>query len=146
MGVILSDHLLRLMHPDARAEHARLEGHPNAGRTAQECREIASDRAEKDAQKEISQFLRVSGIWFVNPPMNRKSALPTGAPDFLFSRKQTAMALEVKTNGNKPRPEQSACHEDMRRNGWLVYVVSGAAEVKDIFRAMDDAANPRPIL
>ncbi len=109
-------------------------------------REKAMQRSEREAQKEISQFLRVSGIWFVNPPMNRKSALPTGAPDFIFARNGSPTALEVKVWGNKPRPEQNACHEAMRRNGWLVYVVSGAAEVKDIFRAMDEQSNPRMIL
>ena len=146
MGVILPEHVLNKLSPQDREEHARITGHPNAGRTAQECQQAYTERAEKEAQKEISKFLRVSGIWFINPPMNRKSALPTGAPDFIFARKSAAIALEVKTNGNKPRPEQNACHAEMRANGWLVYVVSGAAEVKDIFRAMDEQANPRPIL
>ena len=145
MGVILPEHILNKLSPQDREEISRMAGNPNAGRTAQECQKIAQDRAEKDAQKEISQFLRISGIEFVNPPMNRKSAMPEGWPDFTFARKGLPFGLEVKVRDRKPRSEQSARHEAMKRNGWLVYVVSGAAEVKDIFRAMDAQNTINPL-
>jgi len=102
-----------------------------------ERRDKARTRSEREAQKEISQFLRISGIEFICPPMNRASALPEGWPDFTFARNGRPIALEVKVWRQKPRPEQSARHEAMRRNGWTVHVVSGACEVKEIFRAMD---------
>ncbi len=146
MGVILPDNILSKLSPQDRAEISKAAGHPSAGMTANEAREKAMQRSEKEAQHEISQFLRISGIEFICPPMNRKSALPEGWVDFTFARKGTPIGLEIKVWGQKPRPEQNARHEAMRRNGWRVWVVSGAADVKDIFRALDEESNPRPTL
>ena len=137
MGVILPDHILSKLSPADRQQISQAAGHPNAGLTANEAREKAMQRSEKEAQHEISQFLRISGIEFICPPMNKRSQLPEGWPDATFARNGVPIALEVKVWGQKPRPEQNARHDAMRRNGWQVYVVSGAADVKDIFRAMD---------
>lgn len=143
MGVILPDNILSKLSPQDRAEISRIAGNPNAGMTANEARKKAMERSEKEAQKEICQLLSVKGIELICPPMNRKSSLPVGWPDMSFAYKPKGCsyavptALEVKVWGAKPRPEQSARHEAMRRNGWLVYVVSGAAEVQDIFRDLD---------
>ncbi len=110
-----------------------------------EAREKSRQRSEREAQKEILQFLRISGIEFICPPMNRRSTLPEGWPDISFARKGVPTALEVKVWGGKPRPEQSARHDAMRRNGWRVHVVSGSAEVKALFRAMDANATINPL-
>jgi hypothetical protein len=107
-----------------------------------EAREKARTKSEREAQKEIGQFLQISGIEFICPPMNRASALPEGWPDFTFARKGQPMALEVKVGGEQPKPHQGARHEAMRRNGWKVHVVHGAGEVKDIFRALDATKKP----
>ena len=136
--MILPEHILAKMSPRDRAEISRAAGSANAGRTALECCEIKANRREKEAQKEISQFLRISGIEFICPPMNRKSALPEGWPDFTFARNGVAMALEVKTNGNTARTSQKTRHDAMRANGWQVWIVSGAEDVKRIFREMDN--------
>lgn len=145
MGVILPNHLLERMSAQDREEISRAAGHPNAGLTANEARDKAMQRSEKEAQREISQFLRISGIEFICPPMNKRSILPEGWPDATFARNGVPIALEVKVWGQKPRPEQNARHDAMRRNGWRVYVVSGAADVKDIFRRMDAEYTINPL-
>lgn len=145
MPLILPEHILNKMSPQDREAISLAAGHPNAGLTANEARDKARQRSEKEAQREISQFLRISGIEFVNPPMNKKSVLPEGWPDYTLARQGTPIALEVKVWGQKPKPEQNARHDAMRRNGWHVYVVSGAADVKDIFRRMDAEHTINPL-
>ena len=115
--MIIPEHILAKMSPRDREEISRAAGSANAGRTASECEEIQINRREKEAQKEISQFLRISGIEFICPPMNRRSALPEGWPDMTFARNGVAIALEVKTNGNTARKSQKARHEAMKANG-----------------------------
>lgn len=154
MKVILPEHILNKLSPKDREELSKAAGHQNAGRTAQECQQAYTDRAEKEIQKDISRLLAVSDIFPINPPMHRKSALPEGWPDFSFSylpkgapngATGTPVALEVKKQGEKPRPEQNACHERMRRNGWHVHVVHDANDVKQIFRAMDAQHTINPL-
>lgn len=89
---------------------------------------------EKSAQKDIANYLRMRGIEFICPPMNRKSILPEGWPDFTLAFEGKPMAFEVKVWGGKPRPEQLTRHDKMRQNGWAVYVVNSVADVVAIFQ------------
>jgi len=131
---VLPEKILRCMSAEDRAEHAKAVGHPNAGKTSAELREAAIRKDEKSAQKDIANYLRLRGIEFINPPMNRKSILPEGWPDFTFVFDGMPMALEVKVWGAKPRPEQVTRHEKMRGNGWQVYVVNSVADVVAILQ------------
>ena len=121
MGIALSD-----LPPLVRALMDQSELPDSMQPVTNEQREKAMERSEKEAQKEISQLLSVKGIEFLCPPMHKRSGLPIGWPDLTFaympkgSVQAIPVALEVKVWGQKPRPEQSARHEAMRRNGWLV--------------------------
>ena len=134
---VLPENILRCMSAEDRATHAKLVGHPNAGKTSDELRQSAINKDEKAAQKEIANYLRMKGIEFINPAMNKKSPLPEGWPDFTLALPKHPIGLEVKVWGQKPRPEQEARHQKMRNNGWNVFVVSGVAEVVDILNTIN---------
>lgn len=134
---VLPDNILRCMSPEDRASHAKAVGHPNAGKTAEEIRQDAMKKDERTAQKEIAEYLRMRGLQFINPPMNRKSSLPEGWPDFTLAFRGNALAFEVKVWGAKPRPEQVNRHDKMRDDGWLVYVVNGVADVVAILQLLE---------
>jgi hypothetical protein len=42
------------------------------------------------------------------------------------------VALEVKVGRGEVSEEQWRCHEEMRMNGWEVYVVRGLGEVREV--------------
>ena len=139
---VLPENILRCMSAEDRATHAKAVGHPNAGKTSAELREAAIKKDEKSAQKDIANYLRMRGIEFICPPMNRKSILPEGWPDFTLALEGKAMAFEVKVWGGKPRPEQLTRHDKMRGNGWQVYVVNSVADVVAIFQNQQTQPNP----
>jgi hypothetical protein len=67
--------------------------------------------------------------------------LGVGSPDLvglLAGRDGLArwFALEVKRDGEEPRPEQVKCHEIWKRRGALVYVARSAADAR---AALEDA-------
>jgi hypothetical protein len=117
-----------------RASFAAASGHPNAGRTAAECDQASADRAEKIAQREIAQYLNMLGIPHINPPMNKRSQLPLGWPDFTFAAQGVPFAVEVKVRGRQPRPEQATMLGKLASAGWRTAVISGAADLKDFMR------------
>lgn len=120
-----------------REQVAKSAGHPNAGMTADECREKNMKRDERTAQREIANYLRLKNIEFINPPMNRKSTLPVGWPDFTFAVERQAVGLEVKVWGQKLRPEQVDRHRKLAENGWVLQVVSGVAEVSELVKKLE---------
>ncbi len=134
---VLPENILRCMSAEDRATHAKAVGHPNAGKTSEELREAAIKKDERTAQKEIANYLRLRGLQFINPPMNKKSTLPEGWPDFTLAFRGHPMAFEVKVWGQKPRPEQIERHEKMREDGWVVHVVNSVADVVAIFQNME---------
>lgn len=54
---------------------------------------------------------------------------PEGTPDRLVLLNGRAIFVEVKQPGEKPTPEQIACHEEIRRHGGVVLVLESAAQV-----------------
>ena len=134
---VLPDNILRCMSPEDRASHAKAVGHPNAGKTAEEIRQELNKKTEKHAQKEIAGYLRMRGLQFICPPMNKRSLLPEGWPDFTLAFRGHALAFEVKAQGCKPRPEQLERHDKMRDDGWIVHVVHGVADVIAILQLLE---------
>ena len=133
---LLPSHFLDKMSPADRKAYAQSIGHPAAGWTASETREKAKTRAERDLQKQVGSYLRMLGVEFINPAMNKRSPLPVGWPDFTFAYKGLPVAMECKVAGEKPRPEQNERMDAMRRNGWLVFVVHELADAQNALRAI----------
>lgn len=94
-------------------------------------------QAEKELQREICQYLRLKHIQFINPPMNKRSILPEGWPDFTFAYKGKPIALECKTATGKLSREQAAMHLLLMADGWLVRTVRTLQEVKEILDTID---------
>ena len=102
-------------------------------------------KAERDLQARIYAYLTqhrqagtVRGV--INPPMHKRSQLPTGWPDFTFAYRGKAVALEAKLPGNKAEPHQAERHEQMRADGWFVMVVHSVDEAAAVLDAVDYAA------
>lgn len=122
--MILPENILRNVH-DRKALG-------KAGQTAEEAMAAYSARSEKDLQKQISNLLNLRGIVFINPPMHKRSILPTGWPDYTFALASTPIAIEVKIGKKEASEEQKEIHDKMRRNGWQVHVVRTLDEVRAI--------------
>lgn len=91
-------------------------------------------RAEKELQREIAQYLRLQGIQFINPPMNKRSMLPEGWPDFSLAYKGKPIALECKTATGKLSREQAAMHLLLMADGWTVKTVRSLDEVRNLLK------------
>lgn len=126
MNQVLPDKFLSRMSASDRKSLGK------AGKTSPECRADAMNRSERELQREIAEYLRMRGIEFINPPMNRRSTLPVGWPDFTFAHNGVPVAVEVKVWGETPRQDQKARHEAMRGNGWRVYVVSSLLDLREV--------------
>jgi hypothetical protein len=133
----LPDHMLRLMSPEAR----RKEFPGVAGMTSDEVREHVKVKDERELQRMISDYLRLHQIAFINPPMNKKSTLPEGWPDFTFAYRSHPIAVECKVWGEKPRPSQITTMDRMRENGWVVLVAYKLADVQELMRTIDRKEN-----
>lgn len=101
-------------------------------------------RAEGTLQRGIIAYLTqhrkkgtVAGV--INPPMNRRSTLPSGWPDITFAYRGKPVALEVKLPGKNAEPHQIQCHERLRTDGWLVMIVHSVADVGEVLNAVDHA-------
>ncbi len=101
-------------------------------------------KAERDLQARIYAYLTqhrekgtVHGV--INPPMHKRTQLPTGWPDFSFVYRGKAVALEAKIPGKKAEPHQVKCHEEMRTDGWLVMVVNSVDDAAAVLDAVDYA-------
>lgn len=103
-----------------------------AGRTNAEIEADIEYLLEKDLQKGICNLLRQRGIWFGRSKMNKRSRYTKSAPDFLICWNGKAVGIEAKIGNKEPSEDQLKCHEHMRRDGWLVFVVRTIQEVKDI--------------
>ena len=115
-------------------------------RAANEAREKALNKDEKEIQRQIGDFLRLLRVEFINPPMHKHSFLPEGWPDFTFCYKGHPLAMECKTWNERPRPEQNARMAKLSENGWQVHVVRSLMDVQDILRDIDTnpAGAPAP--
>jgi hypothetical protein len=104
-----------------------------AGLLPEEAEAAHAARSEKELQDQILSMLTRQGIHGFRARMDRKSTILKGAPDIWFSLDGKACAFEAKMPGQKPRPDQVAVMERMRRDGWRVAVVHTYAEAWEIF-------------
>lgn len=119
---ILPDNILRAMSKADRAPMGKV------GVTTREAHEIREARTERELQKQISNLLRLHGIWFAQSRFDRKTTNVVGTPDFLFSVVTAAgysvpVAWEIKTATGRLGEDQERCHAAMRKNGWRVEVI-----------------------
>lgn len=105
--------------------------------TAAEAQEKFEAGREREFQNHVRAYLSCREIEFINPPMNRKSQLPSGWPDFTFCYQGKAIALETKTIAGKLSQDQKDRHRAMIRNGWIVIVPRSIPEIAELFAAID---------
>jgi hypothetical protein len=101
------------------------------GRTNEEIEIMVEAKTERYLQEQIANLLRQRGIWFGRAKLNKRSTYTPGAPDFLFMWNGRAYAFECKIAKGKLEEHQLICHEHMRRNGWLVFVVRSLKEAQE---------------
>lgn len=95
--------------------------------------EIQSDnmaRDERTLQKQIAALLSLSDVWYSRSRMDKRTTNKRGTPDFLFVWNGRPYAFEAKIGKAEPTNEQLDCHSQMRRNGWLVFVVRSIEDVR----------------
>lgn len=94
--------------------------------------------AEKELQNLICQYLNQRDIFYNWQPMNRRSQLRPGTPDFTFAYNGLPVAIEVKTETGQLSADQIRAMEKMKANRWRYYIVHSVTEVRQILRAIDD--------
>lgn len=105
--------------------------------TAEEAQATFIARNERELQNQISQFLRMKGIWFYNARMDRATTAAKGVPDYLLAWGYQPVAMEVKFGNGKLSTEQMATHNAMLKNGWRVYIVRSVEDVKIILDSLE---------
>jgi len=108
---ILPENILRCMSPADRASLGK------GGRTADECRSAACDRAEKDLQKDIRQYLGMLGLWSDYDAPHKRRTGTVGAPDFIFPYRGHFVAWEVKVGRNNLDPDQVRARDAIVKQG-----------------------------
>jgi hypothetical protein len=110
------------------------------GLTREEAIEAKAIRDERDLQLNCCQLLQLRGIEYIRPPMNRRSQLPPGWPDFTFAYCGRPCAWEVKVEEGKLRQEQIECLAKLKSspNRWSVAIIRSTAEAK---KFLDDIAS-----
>lgn len=108
-------------------------------RTDHEIQAKVDSVSEREVQKQISNWLRLKGIWFDNPRMDKRPTGVLGRPDYLLAYKYggllaTPLAIEVKVNGNDLSDDQKKVREQMIENRWHYYIVSSLQEVMEIMK------------
>lgn len=128
------EHIAKLLTPAERKRERVV--------TASEARDRAAIRDEKTIQQQIATDLRRRGIEFINPPMHKRSMLPSGWPDFTLAINGAAVAWECKVWGEKPDAHQLERHAAMSRNGWRVRTIYSLADAQAHLRELDAATEP----
>lgn len=117
-----------------------------AGLTAVEADGKQAEKSERDVQKQIANWLRLKGIFFVWSRMDKKTTNYCGTPDFIFSYVEQyrvfecvrpmarPMAIEVKFGKGKLSEEQEKVMEQMKKNGWRYHVVHSLKEVIELVK------------
>lgn len=67
---------------------------------------------------------------------HKKSTYTEGWPDLTFAVNGKPVAIELKTDEGVVSQEQRLCHEQMRGNGWLVFVCRSLEEVIKTVRSI----------
>lgn len=104
-----------------------------AGRTWEEIQYADAVNSERTLQKQVAALLTQRDIFYVQSRMDKRTTVGRGCPDFLFVNpdNQRAYGFECKMRKAEPTPAQLDCHCQMRRNGWLVFVVRTVEEARD---------------
>jgi len=134
MGIettVLPDNVLRRMSPADR----RVMG--KAGLTAEEAREKAMARSERELQNTIANYLRLHGIWFDQDSMAHKRRGTKGAPDFLVCYRGRFLAWECKIFGAGLKPDQVVARDEILRNGGEWRLIRSLQEVQAHLREVD---------
>lgn len=127
----IPEHILKRMNKEDRPD-----GIP--GMTHEEIKDRNKKKNEREIQGQISNYLRLRGIVFCNPRMDKKSSIHEGWPDYTFAYHGHAVGIEVKSEAGIPARAQILTHEQMRKNGWKVFIVKSVEEVKKILDAIEN--------
>lgn len=128
---VLPENILRRMEPKERAKLGK------AGKTAAECSDIVLAKLERQVHLEISNWLRLKGIFYVHSRTDRKTTNAVGCPDFVFAwageyqgyAPARPTAVEVKVGNNVMSDEQLKVMAIMQGNGWAYHIVSSLPEM-----------------
>lgn len=131
----LNDKQRGMIAPEVRATLGK------AAITTAEAVAAAEDKAERELQGEIANYLRLHDIQFIRPDMRKRSPLPEGWPDFTFAYRGVPVALESKTPTGKLSAVQEQMHIKLKKDGWRVVVVRGLPEVQILLRFLDAQMN-----
>ena len=101
-------------------------------RTQKEDQRCWSGRAEKQLQEQVAALLDRNGIVYIRPPMNRRSTLPAGWPDFTGAYNGIPFSWECKTGDAVCSDDQLQMQAKMRANGWRVRVI------RELWQAHDE--------
>lgn len=94
--------------------------------TYKEAEQGAEVKLEKDLHDQYLAYLRRNGFSMdqvIHAPMNKKSHLPEGWPDFTVFRDGKVMMIEFKVNYNKLSEKQEALLDRLISQGFSAYVL-----------------------
>lgn len=129
---ILPENILRRMKPEDRASLGK------SGMLAREAQDKFAANCEKQVHKQIENWLRLRGIFFIHSRTDKKTTNAVGTPDFVFAwnwerspfiDRTTPVAVEVKVNGNKLSDAQKAVRKQMIEDGWNYNVVDSLPQM-----------------
>lgn len=113
----IPENLLRHIDPKDRQRMGK------TGRTYAEVIQDSNKKMEKELQRDITNLLKLRDIWIGKSKFGVRTTFTAYAPDFLFVWEGRPYGFEVKVGKEEPSMEQINCHCQMRRNGWLVFVI-----------------------
>ncbi len=103
----------------------------NAGLTNSEAKAKHDGRLEKELQKQIANWLRLNGVFFVRSRMDKRTTVTPGTPDFVLAIEGNPVALEAKTQSDLSE-DQIKVRAQMLANGWAWAQVTTLAEAKSV--------------
>lgn len=89
-------------------------------------------KTETEIQKEIMDYLTLHGweVYRMNSGTRAGTKLhKPGTPDLMIQKNGTTIWIEVKRPGEKPSVIQKKRHEEIRANGFKVFVVTSLDEL-----------------
>lgn len=94
---------------------------------------------EREIQGQICQYLRMRGVFFSWQPMNKRSQLREGSPDYMLSYNHVPIALEAKILTGRLSEAQQRVMAEMvgAPNKWHYHIVHGVEDVKAILDKID---------
>jgi len=102
-----------------------------AGLTTKEIDGKQSLKLERELHRQIVSYLQLQDVWIGKSRFGKRSTFTPGAPDIVFVWKGVPWAFECKIGNEQPTESQLAAHAQMRRNGWIVFVVRTLEEAKE---------------